>query len=362
MTDFARFIPALDISRQLADVIDRRLREMFADTPFSLAFLGAGSDVLGFDSARSMDLDWGPRLTVVVPEGSVGDVRSRIGGALDTLLPSTINGFPTRFSRHTDGTLFADERGSMHRLEVSCLGDLLESMAGVKTVDEMTSADWLSTPMQSLLEFTSGAVFVDDTGELTCAREHFSFYPDDIWRYQLAALWMRVGQVNPFTGRTGEVEDVAGSAILTASIARDLMRIALLQSRRYAPYAKWLGTACRQLGVGAQMLRPLASALSAHTWRTREMGINAAGLMLMEQLNGLEMIDRIPSEPEQFHKRPFTVLPAERIAQALQGSLVGTECERLPPFVGGIDAVTDSTDALTNDAFRKMFRAMLETS
>lgn len=34
-----------------------------------------------------------------------------------------------------------------------------------------------------------------------------------------------------------------GSAVITARLARDLMRLCLLMDRRYPPYSKWLGTA-----------------------------------------------------------------------------------------------------------------------
>ncbi|HWD74857.1 MAG TPA: DUF4037 domain-containing protein, partial [Solirubrobacteraceae bacterium] len=44
-------------------------------------------------------------------------------------------------------------------------------------------------------------------------------------------------------GRCAEAGDELGSAVVTARLARDLMRLCLLMRRRYPPYSKWLGTA-----------------------------------------------------------------------------------------------------------------------
>lgn len=362
MTSKVPFVPGRELSRMLASEVEPRLRSLLTDVPLSLAFIGAGSDVLGYDTSRSMDHDWGPRVTILVATGQIDRVRAVVDANLDQLLPSSIAGIATRYSRHQDDSLLADPAGAEHRLAVTSLNRLLESHLNIESTEEITTSVWLSMPMQSLLEITSGEVFVDDVGELTLARRRLAFYPDAIWRYQLSALWMRVAQVNPFIGRTAESGDNVGSALITASIVRDLMRIALLQSRAYAPYAKWLGTCCARTETGAVILPALTSAVSATDWRTREQGVNHAGLKLVQQLNKLELIGEVPATTEQFHNRPFTILPAERIARALRDSLSGTDCEHLPPFVGGIDVVTDSTDALKNPTFQMAFRTKVRVN
>lgn len=347
-----------ELSRELAVIVGPALRELVPRTPLALAFIGAGSDVLGYDTARSMDHDWGPRLTIVMPEDERCVVAKRIDETIDQLLPPTVAGFPTRFSHHADGTLFPDAAGPVHRLHVTSNEHLLRACLDIDRLAELAAANWLATPMQSLLELTGGDVFVDDDGELTAIREALEFYPDNIWRYQLSALWMRVAQIQPFIGRTGEVGDEVGSAIIAASIARDLMRIALLQSKHYAPYAKWLGSACDRTLVGPAVLAHLAAALKAAGWRNRETELNRAGSLLISQLNELELIDPVQEAQIQFHTRPFHVLPAERIAHALHESLAGTDLAGLTPFVGGIDVLTDSTDALNSRELRLALRAM----
>lgn len=351
--DTASFVPGLELSRQLANVLAPRLRTEFPEVPIALALIGPGSDVMGFDTNRSMDHDWGPRLTVFVPTADIEVVRHRFDERSDSLLPPEIAGFSTRVTRHPDGTAKLDANGSEHRVTFTSVDQYLRSVLSIGRVDEVTDAVWLSTPMQCLLEVTAGEVFLDDTGELTQVRHKLDFYPDHIWRYQLAGLWMRVSQVQPFIGRCFEVGDELGAAIILFDIVRDFMRIGLLQSRMYAPYAKWLGTAFARSGIGQHVGPMLAAAVkNLSDFGALEESLNSAGIELIRQLNRLELIQKVEPHALPFWSRPYRVLPAERIALALKDSVVGSGVDRFNQVLGSIDAITDSTDALTSSDYR----------
>ncbi len=51
------FVPGLELSRAYYHDV---LRPLLDDVPHSSALIGPGSEVLGFDTARSADHDWGP--------------------------------------------------------------------------------------------------------------------------------------------------------------------------------------------------------------------------------------------------------------------------------------------------------------
>ena len=101
---------------------------------------------------------------------------------------------------------------------------------------------WLTTPRQSLLEFTAGPTFRDDPGELSAARDALAWYPHDVWLYVMSGRWQRIAQEESFVGRAAEAGDDLGSRLLAGQIATDIMHLALLQRRTYAPYPKWLGS------------------------------------------------------------------------------------------------------------------------
>jgi hypothetical protein len=361
----AAFVPGLELSRQLFEEGVRPLLD--AHTPglrYAAALIGHGSDVLGYDTPRSMDHDWGPRLTLVLSPEDLVERGAEIDGLFSTSLPARIAGFPTRFREFPGDPgimhMAGDEDGVLsHRITITSLPDLLDQALGLHSLAELDVATWLTVPEQTLLELTAGEVFRDDTGALTEARATLDCYPIDLWRYRLAAAWKRISQVEPFVGRTGEVDDDLGSQVIALSLVRDIMRLALLQERSYAPYSKWLGTAFTRLDIAASLAPHLDTARFATSWQEREAGIVRAVAILAERQNDLGLAADVPPTPRQFFARPFTVMAAERFADALTDSITDDPIRALPAYLGGIDQYVDSTDALVNRELRLAIRDWL---
>ena len=81
--DELTFIPGLKLSQYLYEEAVRPILENhFPGLPYSAALIGAGSEVLGFDTSQSMDHDWGPRLMLFLAEADIDAFRPRIEGAL----------------------------------------------------------------------------------------------------------------------------------------------------------------------------------------------------------------------------------------------------------------------------------------
>jgi hypothetical protein len=224
------FIPGLELGRAF---YREAVAPLIGDVPHSAALIGTGSDVLGFDTARSTDHGWGPRVLVFVAPGDVAPVAD----AIDAGLPDTFRDWPVRYGWGPVSV--------QHHVTVTTLPEWLVALLGVDPTRPLAPADWLVTPQQLLLGVVSGEVFRDDTGALARAREALAWYPDPVWRWLLGCQWRRLAQEEPFVQRTAEVGDEVGSSVLAGRLARDVMRLALLIARRYAPYSKWLGTALR---------------------------------------------------------------------------------------------------------------------
>jgi hypothetical protein len=116
---------------------------------------------------------------------------------------------------------------------------------------------------QAVLEVTGGPVFHDTTSPYRHVVAALDWYPDDLWRYVLAAGWARLGQELPLVGRTGERGDEAGSRLVTARLCRDVVQLTFLIERRWMPYPKWSGTALRLLPCGEQLAGVLVAAQAA---------------------------------------------------------------------------------------------------
>jgi hypothetical protein len=80
-----------------AEVVRPLLEAEFAGLGYAAALIGAGSEVLGFDSERSTDHDWGPRLLVFLED----EEAERLGVAVDEMLgrrlPEVFSGYPVAF-------------------------------------------------------------------------------------------------------------------------------------------------------------------------------------------------------------------------------------------------------------------------
>jgi hypothetical protein len=199
-------------------------------------------------------------------------------------------------------------------------------------------------------------VFRDDLGDLTRARSALTWYPDEIWRYLLACQWKRLSQEEAFVGRSGEVGDELGSAIVAARQVRDVMRLCFLMSRRYAPYSKWFGSAFAQLPCAPALTPPLRAALAATDWHTREHHLAAAYRTVASMHNDLGLTDPVDPATRPYHTRPYQVLHAERFADALFATVTDPKIRALPLY-GNADQAFDSTDALRfHDNARALYR------
>jgi len=334
------FVPGLELCRRFYEEVVAPA----VGAPHGAALLGAGSDVLGYDTERSTDHDWGPRCQLFVQASDLDGVRSRVL----TALPKAYRGRLLAIGR--DGG----------RLEphvvIATLPAWLEGELGWNLGErKLTAVDWLLIPQTRLLGITQGAVFADPDDDLGRLRRRLAWCPDAVWWWLLACQWQRLSQEEPFVQRTAEVGDQLGSAVLAGRLVRDCMRLALLMGRRYAPYSKWLGTAFAGLPDPDGLGSSLAEAMTADTLLAREEALGRAYQLLGERFNDLSPDTRLDTSLRPFHDRPALVLGADRFAAASLGRVDDPVLSRLP-LVGAVDQLLDCTDVLANPALTSRMR------
>ncbi|MFF9080364.1 DUF4037 domain-containing protein [Streptomyces rubiginosohelvolus] len=359
MTTPARaFLPGLELSRILYEEAVRPILDAeFPGLRYAAARVGPGSEVLGFDTARSADHEWGPRLDLFLRPADGDTHGKRIHRLLAERLPKQVRGWPTHF-RHPEPT---DPVGHMeltagpvdHRVSVDDVGGWLHGRLGLRLPGpggepgEPTVRDWLAMPQQKLAEVTGGAVFHDGVGALTRARRELAWYPEQVWRYLLACQWQRISQEEAFVGRCAEVGDDLGSAVVAGRLVRDLMRLCLLLEREYAPYGKWLGSAFARLPGADDLLPSLRGAVTAGDCATRERHLCDAYERVAAAQNRTGLAEEMDPTRRPYHSRPFQVLHAERFAHALARTVTDPDPDlRDLPLTGGVDQWADSTDFL----------------
>jgi hypothetical protein len=336
------FVPGLELSRSFYDEV---VRPIVGDLPHAAALLGYGSDVMGFDTERSTDHGWGPRLQLLFADEHAPDDLEALRRALHEQLPEEHGGWPVRFGW--------DDTPVQHHVAVVTTGAFFAHWLGFDPRPGLDVLDWISTPEQLLIEMTRGGVFHDDLGELTRVRAELARYPDQVWLWMLACQWRRLAQEEPFVGRTAEMGDDLGSRVLATRLARDVMLLCFRLEREYAPYPKWFGTAFARLDAARDVAPPLTRALCADTIHEREDGLVDAYEAVARRHNALGVTDAVDPSARLFYGRPFRVLGAGRFVDACLAEVTDARLRRLP-LIGGVDQWSDNTDVRsTPPVFRR---------
>jgi hypothetical protein len=341
-------IQGVELSRRFyGEVVRPWLTRTFPGLRHAAALIGYGSELLGFDDAMSRDHNWGPRVWLFLAEADFAAEADAVVARFAADAPVTFLDVPVGFfSRpHLTANGPGQRADPRHGLEVRTLEGALRGLAALAPNEPRDALGWLALAEQRLLTLTAGAVFHDDDGRLTAMRQRLAWFPRDVWLYKLACQWRRIAEEQAFVGRAGLAGDDLGSRVIAARLARDVMRMAFLIERRYAPYPKWFGTAFARLPSASGLSPLLDRALAAPDWRSREAALVEAYLALarLHQARGLPGTFEPRLGP--YFERPFTVINAEEIVAAIRAEIADSVVRGLP-VIGSLDQVTDSTPVI----------------
>jgi hypothetical protein len=334
------FVPGLRLCGLFYSEIIKPILDLnFPDMRYSAALIGAGSEVLGFDTEMSSDHDWGPRIKLFLDGDNFADKAKPIEALIKGNLPNRFKDYPVQWT-------IGGPSGNAC-VELFTIRSFFLDYLNFDIRDEIKTADWLTFPEQKLRTVISGAIYWDDLG-LQASRECFRYYPHDVWLYLLAAQWQRIGQEEHLMGRAGIVGDEMGSALIAARLVRDVMRLCFLMEKQYAPYAKWFGTAFAQL-AGVEVLIPLLRrVLFAPTWSERQEFLVPAYEIVAAKHNTLHITEPLTAKVSHFHERPFLVIHGGRFANAIRARIDDPVVKRIADsrLIGNVDQFSDSTDLL----------------
>lgn len=339
----------IELSRRFyTDVVAPFLDAAAPGLRHAAAITGYGSELLGFDDETSKDHNWGPRVHVYLSQADFNVQARLLLDAFAAAAPETFLGEPIGWRSRPHPA--ANGRGAAgdiaHGLEFHVLERRLESELGLRRLDRLSAIDWLGLPEQKLLAITAGAVFHDDDSRLTAIRAALAYFPDDVWYYRIACQWARIGEERAFVGRTGQAGDDLGSRLVAARLVREIMALGFLVERRYAPYAKWFGTAFSRLPIAADLTPHLHRALAADTWIVRGEALAAACQVLAETQKARNIAPfEIIIGP--YYERPFVTLNSDHAVASALAAIADPEVRALP-VLGAIDQVSDLTPLLVD--------------
>ncbi len=360
-----KFIPALKLcnlfyQREVRPILTKE----FPRLRYSAALIGWGSEVLGFDTPISRDHHWGPRLLLFLTDQDYVRFKDKLHEVLSEKLPYDFLGYSTNYSKPDANRVrhpVKIRRGPVnHMVQTFTLKSFFEARLGFDPSKQMALTDLLTVPQQRLLEVVSGEVYHDGLGKLRKIREKLEFYPNDVWLYLLAAQWTRISQEEAFVGRTGHVGDELGSRIVAARMVGEIMRLAFLMEKQYAPYAKWFGTAFGRLQIARKLTPVLQEVLAAKTWKEREKKLARAYSIVARQHNALKLTKPLPTKATKYYDRPYLVIHGDAFASSLREAIKDPKLKRLTTNAGSIDQFIDNHDLVQNLSVVRRLRVVYE--
>lgn len=347
-----KFIQGRALSQQFfTEVVQGLLKKHYPTLKYSAGLLGPGSDVIGFDTARSMDHDWGPRVLLFLSESDFKK-KQQIDEMLSKELPYSFKGFSTHFGPPDEqGVKISQkiERGKIrHRVEIYTIRSFFKQYLNVDINQRLSAQDWLVFPEHKLLTISGEKLFYDKL-QMVKVLSQFIYYPKDVWYYLLACQWARIGQEEHFMGRCGELGDEIGSKIVAVRLVKDIMKLCFLLEKKYTPYIKWFGSGFKQLKASKTLALTLKKILASTDWKTREQHLSKAYQYLALQHNGLKITKPMPTRVALFHDRPFLVIEGEKFAAAIRSEIKDPAIKKIKVNFGSVNQFSDSTDLMESN-------------
>ncbi|GHV69852.1 hypothetical protein AGMMS49928_14380 [Spirochaetia bacterium] len=327
MADKIEFIHGIDLCRGFYhDVVKPLLQKFSPELNYSSSLIGYGSDVMGFDTATSMDHNWGPRMQIFVDDKSK---ITEIDNYLCRELPALYKNFPVNFSEPAYDKVQRMERPGKneinHLIEIVVFEDYLKTRYAMDKISNFTLHDWLAFKDQSLIEITGGEVFHDGLGKLNKAREELKFYPDEICKLRLAVLWHYISNKEAFIGRSRELGDITGLKIQAGRIVNYLIKILFYLEKKYIPYSKWFGSAFKQLESYSAAGKLAEEILCENDPAAIEEKLCDFYTLVIEDHNKTPGMPRLKNTVRNYHNRPYRVIFSENIMGELLGGIEDEE-------------------------------------
>jgi hypothetical protein len=355
------FIKGLDLCEIFfREQVEPIVREVLPHTPIAAGRLDYGSDVLGYDTELSRDHAWGPQVTLYLSEEDVTAHHDLLQRVLQKRLPFECRGYSTRMTSEVIWRPATGRQGH-HRVRIESVRSFFEKEIGITPGSTVSVAEWLSMPAQKLRVLASGRIFVDDSKELTTARDSLRWYPRDVWLHVMAAQWQKLLDRAPFAGRCAHVGDMWGAADSSSETIRNLVCLAFLLERQYPPYNKWLGTALKELSIGPELISLADRVRCAQTWPEQEDALVAAYQLVANRHNQDQTLPPIPTEVTTFYSRPYRMIDMEGIVRVLREAVEDPVVRQLSLVECAVWQMVAYDAALYSPTFPKVYRELIRS-
>lgn len=358
-----KFIKWMQLSEMFFnEVVKEIFKTNFPNLKYSAWLIGHWSEVLWFDTERSTDHHWWPRVMLFLNEKDFSK-KDEISEVFSKELPSTFHWYSTHFSSpnpNDNGVQHLSEAKEWepinHRIEILTIKDFFEDDLWIDPNKEFTISDWLTFPEQKLRTIKSGKIFHDDLW-LKEIQKKFEYYPIQVWYYLLASEWSQIWQEEAFIWRCWEVEDELWSRIIATRIIHSIMRLCFFMEKEYAPYSKWFGTGFSKLKSAKKLTHIFHKIFSSENWKEREKYMSEAYEIVATMHNNLNITDHIEIKTSNYYGRPFLVIHWDVFSEKIKKLITDKDILKIKSDIGSVNQFTNNVNLLeNNDLLNKVKR------
>ncbi|TWB46187.1 DDE superfamily endonuclease [Rhizobium sp. ERR 922] len=156
--------------------------------------------------------------------------------------------------------------------------------------------------------------------------------------------------------------DEFGSRVIASRMVGNIMRLAMLIERRYAPYPKWFGTAFSRLACASDLAPLLEQVLVAQSWQTRESALVEACRFMAELQIQRGVPGAVAPTMGSLNDRPYRFVDTLKIFDAIHAAIEEDDLRPLPEF-GAADQFLSSNFVLAVLAYASAATgALLDTA
>jgi hypothetical protein len=232
-----------------------------------------GSDVLGGDDEISRDHDWGPQFTLFLSAGDYAACGEQLSRTMNAAAPNPWKDY--RLAGAGDQSVI-----------VESIPEWFSKYLKLARLP-LAAADWPPSSAESTLYFLRhGEIWIDGTGEMGRWRSALHEYPVEIQCSRMAEECFRIwqhGEYN-FVQRMARRRDPLAIAVCLGEFVTGVMRIALLMSRDFTPYWKWLPFEFRKRPESQLHVKMLEELVSIHLVERQVEIVQSVCMMVHQQL------------------------------------------------------------------------------
>jgi len=200
----------------------------------SVALLGEGSEVLGYDDNISKDHNYSARLILFIEDSKY----TKFGNELEQ---NIIKNCPDSFM-----DIEILKKGYCKSISVVPLKSFFLDYLNIKN-NSIKKTDWIKLDEQKLVEITAGKIFFDSGNQLKKIREFYSFYPDEIKWFLVYQGFQRLSESDGII-RAVKRKDHISSNLYIGSFIYFAIKIFHTINDEYCPYTKWMGENLKKIG------------------------------------------------------------------------------------------------------------------